>query len=276
MSIRAKKRIFAIIRHLVMAFAAILVLIPTLMIVVNAFKDKRGAAAMNLELPTQWHFENFGRVIENGKLISSFLNSLEYTVVAVALSVVLSALCAFILSRNRTRLNRALYLTVVLGIAMPINYASLMKVMQVLGLVNTRLGLSLLYAAIQIPFSVFLMYGFVAGLPVELDEAAILDGCGPIGLFFRIVLPLLKPAAFTASILNFLNCWNEFVLPLYYMNSSSAWPMTLSVYNFFGRYSSDWNLVCADILLTCLPVLAVYLIGQKYIISGMTAGAVKG
>jgi len=276
MSMQTIKRFLSAARHLVMLCAAALVVIPTLMIAVNALKDKRGSAAMNLSLPAAWHFENFTRVIEDGKLVSSFLNSLQYSIIAVVLSIVLSALCAFVFARNRSRLNRALYLTVILGIAMPVNYASLMKVMQALGLINTRLGLSLLYAAIQIPFSVFLMHGFALGLPVELDEAAILDGCGPMSLCFRIIMPLLKPAAITAAILNFLNCWNEFVLPLYYMNSSEAWPMTLSVYNFFGRYSSEWNLVCADILLTCLPVLAVYLIGQKYIISGMTAGAVKG
>lgn len=271
-----KMRLYSVLRHIVMLTAVTIVLVPCLLILVNAFKDKRDAASMNLLLPATWHPENFGTVIKNGKLLSSFFNSLQYSVIAVLLSVILSSLCAFIFSRNRSQLNKALYFLVIIGIAMPINYASLMKVMQILHLVNTRLGLCLLYASVQIPFSVFMIYGFVSGLPTELDEAAIIDGCHPVGLFVLIILPLLKPAAFTAAILNFLNCWNEFVLPLYYMNSSTAWPMTLSVYNFFGRYSSEWNLVCADVLLTCLPVILVYLVGQKYIISGLTAGAVKG
>ncbi|MGI6776536.1 MAG: carbohydrate ABC transporter permease [Acetivibrionales bacterium] len=141
---------------------------------------------------------------------------------------------------------------------------------------NTRIGLILVYAAIQIPFSVFLIYGFVGGIPVELDEASILDGCNSVQLFSLVILPLLKPVIITVFILNFLNTWNEFVLPLYYMNDSRSWPMTLSIYSFFGRFSSDWHLVCADIVLMCIPVVAVYIIGQKYIISGMTAGAVKG
>ena len=90
------------------------------------------------------------------------------------------------------------------------------------------------------------------------------------------MLPLLRPAIATAAVLTFLNTWNEFVSPLYFLNRTEQWPMTLSVYNFFGMYYKDWNLVCADIFLTSLPVLVVYLIGQKYIVSGMTAGALKG
>ena len=122
----------------------------------------------------------------------------------------------------------------------------------------------------------FLIHGFVAKVPVDLDEAAVIDGCGPIRLFFLVVFPMLKPAIATSAVLTFLNTWNEFVSPLYFLNKTEQWPMTLSVYNFFGMYFKDWNLVCADILLTSLPVLLVYLLGQRYIVSGMTAGAVKG
>ena len=134
----------------------------------------------------------------------------------------------------------------------------------------------LLYTAMQLPFTVFLFHGFVAKVPVELDEAAIIDGCNAWKLFFYIVFPMMKPAVATAVVLTFLNTWNEFVSPLYFLSSSTKWPMTLSVYNFFGIYFKDWNLVCADIVLTSAPVLLVYLFGQKYIVSGMTAGAVKG
>ena len=108
-----------------------------------------------------------------------------------------------------------------------------------------------------------------------MDEAALIDGCGPIRLFFCIIRPLLKSAIATVVVLTFLNTWNEFLSPLYFLSSSTKWPMTLSVYNFFGMYFKDWNLVCADILLTSLPVILVYLFGQKYIVSGMTDGAVK-
>ena len=151
-----------------------------------------------------------------------------------------------------------------------------MKVMQFTGLINSRTGIILLYTAIQTPFNVFLIHSFVGKIPNDIDEAAIVDGAGPLRLFMVVILPLLKPVLVTVMVLTFLNTWNEFVLPLYFLGNSSNWPMTLAVYNFFGMYAKDWNLVCADIVLTCLPVIVVYLLGQKYIVTGMTAGAVKG
>jgi raffinose/stachyose/melibiose transport system permease protein len=185
-------------------------------------------------------------------------------------------MAAYVLSRNRTRLNRFLYFFIVLGIALPLNFFTLTKVMQWTQLINTRIGIIILFSATQIPFSVFLIYGFVGTVPRDLDEAAIIDGCSPFRLFFSVVLPLLKPVLVTAAVLNFVGVWNDFLLPLYYSNTSDYWPMTLSVYNFFGQYQQSWNLVSADILLTILPVIVIYLLGQRFILSGMTSGAIKG
>lgn len=274
---KAKRTLVAIITNAIAWLISIICLIPLLLIVFNSFKDKLSAAKMDLKLPAfPLQLENFMIVIEKGKLIQSFFNSMIYSVGSVTLCLILSALAAYVLSRNATKLNSFLYMFIVLGITMPINYVALTKVMMFFHINNTRGGIILLYAAMQIPFSVFLMHGFVARIPLELDEAAVIDGCGPVRLFFTIVLPLLKPAVATVVVLTFLNTWNEFVSPLYFLGSSEKWPMTLSVYNFFGMYFKDWNLVCADILLTSLPVIIVYLLGQKYIVSGMTSGAVKG
>jgi raffinose/stachyose/melibiose transport system permease protein len=163
-----------------------------------------------------------------------------------------------------------------MGIAIPLNFFTLTKVMQWTHLINSRTGMIVLYTATQIPFSVFLIYGFVESVPRELDEAAIIDGCDPLRLFFSVIFPLLKPVLVTAAVLNFVGVWNDFILPLYYLNSSDNWPMTLAVYNFFGQYRQDWSLVSADILLTIIPVVGLYLIGQRFILSGMTSGAIKG
>jgi raffinose/stachyose/melibiose transport system permease protein len=138
------------------------------------------------------------------------------------------------------------------------------------------LGIIVLYAASHIPLNVFLIYAFIGSLPRALDEAAIMDGCSPLRLFTSIIYPLLTPVLVTASVLNLLDFWNEFLLPLYYLNRSIYWPMTEAIYNFFGQYQSDWSLVSADIVLTILPVIVIYLIAQRYIFSGWTAGAVKG
>lgn len=251
-------------------------LIPLLLVVFTSFKSGADAKTLSFTLPKAWDFTNFATVIEKGKLGEGFLNSLTYAGVGSVITIFFAAMAAYVFSRNRSRGNRLLYMFVVLGIVMPINYVSLMKVMQTLGLNNSRLGMVFLYTAIQMPFMVFLIYGFVGRLPVELDEAAVIDGCGPLRLFFSIIFPLMKPILTTAVVLCFLNMWNEFVLPLYFLNDTAKWPMSLAVYNFFGRYSREWNLICADVLLTSLPVVTLYLLCQKQIVGGQTAGAVKG
>lgn len=271
-----KKTVQAIIRNLIAWIFSAICLIPLLLITFNAFKDKKSAASMNLSLPYPVKLENFLTVIQKGKLLRSFINSLIYAGGSTILCVLLASLAAYVLARNKSKLNRIFYMFIVLGITLPINYVALTKVLQFLHLNNTVIGIILLYTAMQLPFMTFLIHGFVSKVPVELDEAAVIDGCGPTKLFFYIMLPLLRPAVATAAVLTFLNTWNEFVSPLYFLNRTEQWPMTLSVYNFFGMYYKDWNLVCADIFLTSLPVLVVYLIGQKYIVSGMTAGALKG
>ena len=177
---------------------------------------------------------------------------------------------------TQTRLNRFLYFFLIMGIALPVNFFTLTKIMQITHLINTKAGIIILYSATQIPFSIFLIYGFINSVPRELDEAGIIDGCGALQLFFRIILPLLTPVLVTTGILNFLGVWNDFLLPLYYLNNSANWPMTLAVYNFFGQYQQNWNLVSADILLTILPVIVIYLVGQRFILSGLSSGAVKG
>jgi len=265
-----------VVKNVIAWVLSAIMLIPLLLIVFTAFKSDDDAQSMSFTLPKQWDATTFLTVIEQGKLVDGFANSMLYSTVGTLLTVLLAAMAAYMFSRRRTRLNNVLYMFLVMGIVLPINYVALMKVMQIFGLNNTRLGIVLLYSAIQLPFMVFLMYGFVARIPQELDEAAVIDGCGPIRLFFSIILPLMTPALVTATVLCFLNMWNEFVLPLYFLNSTDKWPMTLAVYNFFGKYETRWNLVAADVLLTSLPVVVMYLICQKYIVGGQTAGAVKG
>ena len=255
---------------------SLILITPLLLILVNSFKDSVAASDMNLALTANPQWSNYSVVIEKGKLGTTFLNSLIYSVGSVLLCTLVSSMAAYVMSRNARKLHRFLYLFIVLGIAMPINFVTLMKVMQFVRLMNTRTGIVLLYTATQVPFNVFLIHSFVSKIPEEIDEAAIIDGATPLGLFVRVVLPLLKPVLVTVMVLTFLNTWNEFVMPLYFLGNSNKWPMTLAVYNFFGMYFKDWNLVCADIVLTSAPVILVYLLGQKYIVAGMTAGAIKG
>ena len=272
----ARRRVQGIFNNGLALIVSLIMFIPVYLVLVNSLKTKAEASSMSAALPTSLHWENYTTVIERGKLTTAFGNSMLYAVAATFIGLTLAALAAYVLSRNRTRFNRAIYFFIIMGIAMPTNFVTLMKVMQITHLINTQVGVILLYAASSIPFNVFLIYAFVETLPRELDEAAIIDGCSPTRLFFSVIYPLLTPVLVTAGVLNLLGVWNEFLYPLYYLNNSGYWPMTLAVYNFFGQFQSDWSLVSADIVLTILPVIVIYLFAQRFILAGMTAGSVKG
>ena len=276
MSSKGKRITVDVFKNILAWAVAMLVLVPMALIIITTFKTDKESLGMSLTLPTQWVFSNFGTVIEKGKLATSFINSLTYAGFATLLTVFSATMSAYVFSRRRSKGFSALYMYLVLGMVIPINYVSLMKIMQITHLNNTRLGIILLYAALQTPFTIFLVYGFVSKVPVELDEAAVIDGCSPLSLYFRVVFPLLKPAMVTAGVLCFLNTWNEFIMPLYFLNSTTKWPMTLAIYNFFGQFQRSWNLICADVILTCAPVVLLYILAQRFIVGGQTAGAVKG
>lgn len=262
--------------HALAILVSLMMFIPVYLVFVNSLKTKTEASSMSAAFPAVIQWSNFATAIEKGKLIGAFANSVLYAFAATAVGITVSALAAYVLSRNRTRFNRVIYFFLVMGIAMPTNFVTLTKVMQWTHLINSQFGVILLYAASMIPFSVFLIYAFIETIPRELDEAAIMDGCSPIRLFISVIYPLLTPVLVTSAVLNMLGIWNEFLVPLYYLNRSTYWPMTLAVYNFFGQFQSDWSLVSADVVLTILPVILIYLLAQRYILSGMVAGAVKG
>lgn len=269
-------KITSLILNVAAIIGSFIVIIPIYVLVINSVKNPSEANSMSIAFPTEFHFENFYTVINKGKLVSSFFNSAVYSAFSVVLIVVCVLFAAFVISRNTSGLNKTIYYFIIAGIAMPINNVTLMKVLQTLKLMNTRPGVILIYAATNIPLSLFLAYGFVGTIPRELDEAALLEGCTPFKMFTNIILPLLKPIASTLIVLNTMSVWNDFIMPLYYLNTSKKWPMTLAVYNFYGIFENSWNLVCADIVLTILPVLIVFITGQKYITGGISAGAVKG
>ena len=189
------RRIRGLFNHSIALIASLIMFIPVYLVVVNSLKTKAEASAMGAGLPTSLNWENFAIVIERGKLLTAFGNSVLYAVGATLIGTTLAALAAYVLSRNRTRFNRYVYFFIIMGIAMPTNFVTLMKVMQLTHLINTQVGIILLYAASSIPFSVFLIYAFIGTLPRELDEAAIIDGCSPIRLFFSVIYPLLTPVS---------------------------------------------------------------------------------
>lgn len=255
---------------------SLVVLLPLLLILVNALKTPAETNVLTLNLPQKWQFVNFIEVFRKTNIIHSFFNSLLVTVLSIGLSVFLGTIAGYVLSRNRDSFNNKIYAFFLAGMIAPVQIIALVQVLQVVHMMDNYAGLILVYTAMFIPQSVFMVYGFVSTIPKDMDEAAIMDGASPWNLFIKIMMPLLKPIIVTLFITQFVFVWNDFQMPLYLIKSSKNWTIVLGVYNFMGQYNSQWNMVCAYILLCTLPVVIVYLMGQKYIIDGMVAGAVKG
>ena len=255
---------------------SLVVLLPLLLILVNALKTPAETNVLTLNLPQKWQFVNFIEVFRKTNIIHSFFNSLLVTLLSIGLSVFLGTIAGYVLSRNRDSFNNKIYAFFLAGMIVPVQIIALVQVLQVVHMMDNYAGLILVYTAMFIPQSVFMVYGFVSTIPKDMDEAAIMDGASPWNLFIKIMMPLLKPIIVTLFITQFVFVWNDFQMPLYLIKSSKNWTIVLGVYNFMGQYNSQWNMVCAYILLCTLPVVIVYLMGQKYIIDGMVAGAVKG
>lgn len=262
-------------KQLVCVALSLVVLIPFYMVVLNSFKNRLDSSRMNIVWPAEWLMKNYAAVIEKANMVRGFLNSLTYAGISTLAAVLLCAMAAFVICRNRSRLNHFVYYFVLLGLFLPVNYVTLIRILKAFGLYDTKTGMVLVFTAGMIPFCVFVIRNFVSSLPVELDEAAVLDGCGPLTLFFRVIFPLMRPVLVTCFLLEFMGVWSDFLSPLYLTNSQTKWPMSLAVYSFFSKNVQNWNYVFACVVLTVLPVVLVYLAGQKWIVEGMTSGSVK-
>lgn len=271
-----KRTIWNIGKEIFAWVLSLLILIPIVVILFNALKTSSEAINMSIAPPSEFHWENFGEVWRVGNILRSYVNSLIVSVFPVLISVLCASMSAYVLARRKTKGNLAIYTYFALGLMFPISMVTVVKVTRILGIYNTQLGVVLVYTALILPLSVFLFYGFLNSIPKELDEAAIVDGAGALRIFFQVIFPMLKPVTVTVIMINFLNCWNEFTIPLYMLPDPDKAVVVQQVYNFYGTFTASWNLVSVTILYAIVPVLAVYICGQKYIISGMVAGAVKG
>lgn len=270
------KRLWGAFWQLFLFLCSLTILAPLGIMVLGSFKDVKGAAELSLSLPEQWHFENYLVVFEKGGIGQAFINSSIITISAVTITVLTAAAASFFLARTGGRLSKGVFNAFMLGLIAPVSFIPTITLLQKLHINNTFFGVVLVFCSLNLAFSVLLFTGFIKTIPRELDEAAIIDGCSPFKTFYAIIFPLLVPVIATAVIVVFMGVWNSFVIPLYFLSDSAKWPMPLTVYNFFGKFQSSWNLVFADLVMTALPILIVYLAGQKYIIDGMTTGAVKG
>lgn len=255
---------------------SLLILIPIYMVVINSFKDKASAAEMTLSWPKVFQaIENYTTMIERGNIVSGFFNSVFVTVISVVMIIVISAMTAYILQRRKSRISAVMFTIVMLGLVFPVQIIPSYFLCNFLHIPKYASAILLLVVT-NLPFATIIYTGFLKGISREIDEAAIIDGAGPFRLFFTIIYPLVLPATVTNIIVAFMAVWNDFGITIYFLNNNQDATLPLSIYTFFGNFNSDWQLVFANVVVTSLPVVIIYLVLQKYIISGMTAGAVKG
>jgi len=270
--------------HVVGGVAAILVsivvfIVPFAFIIINALKDQREASDRSFALPTTWHFwDNLVEVLSTRDymLVTAFINSIILTVASVTLLVILGAMVGFVLQRRPSGWTKVIDFLVLAGLIIPPAVVPTIWVLQGLNLFKTLHGLTLIEVAYGLSFSVLLFRAFISTVPRELDEAAIIDGAGPFRLFFRIVLPLLRPVVVTLIVTQSVAIFNDFTNPLYYLPGNKNVTLQLTLFNFQSQFNTSYNLLFMNILLITIPPLIVYTFFNRQIVAGLTAGAVKG
>ncbi|EWS82101.1 ABC transporter [Brachybacterium phenoliresistens] len=253
--------------------------VPFALVINNAVKDRQESAKLDLSMPTSFHLlENLQEVFaaRDYMLVTAMINSTILTVTSVAAMVVVAAMVGFVLQRRSSRVNGLVNAMVLMGLIVPPAVVPTIWVLQSLGLFKTLPGLILIEITYGLAFCVLLFRAFVSTVPRELDEAAIIDGCGPLRLFFQVILPLLKPTVVTVIVVQSVAVFNDFVHPLYFLPGDENATVQLTLYNFLSQYSTQWNLLFMDILLITIPPLLVFLFFNRQIVAGMTSGAVKG
>ena len=259
--------------------SSLVFLVPFAFIILTAAKDKPEAALLRFTWPTAIHaWSNLLQVLQarDYMLLLAFFNSLVITVVSVGLLVILAAMVGFVLQRRASRWNRVIDLLILAGLIMPPAVVPTIWVLQELGLFKTIPGLILIEVAYGLSFSILLFRAFIATIPKELDEAAIIEGAGPLALFFRVILPLLKPVVVTNIVVQSVGIFNDFTNPLYYLPGARNVTVQLTLYNFQSMFNTSYNLLFMNILLITIPPLIMFLFFNRQIVEGMTAGAVKG
>ncbi|HFC08503.1 MAG TPA: carbohydrate ABC transporter permease [Chloroflexi bacterium] len=256
---------------------AFVVLGPLLLVVNDALRPSRDIFRNPLGLATSPSFQSFVKAWEKANFNVYFFNSLIITVAAVLLATAVSALAGYMLGRYRFKGSAFLSAYFLAGLMLPFRLAivPLFLLLNDLGLVDTRLGLILVYAATGIPFSVFILSSFFRQLPQELSEAARIDGAGEFSIFGRIMLPLVRPALATVVVFQFVPLWNDFFFPLVLLRSTDKWTLPVGMTRFFGEFQTDWSTLFAGLIIMTLPLIVIFLLATKQIIAGLTAGIGK-
>ena len=259
--------------------AAVIFIVPFLYILFMAAKTKQEASRLAFSLPMDWQlWENLIAVIKarNYMLLLAYFNSTVITVGAVTGLVIFAAMVGYVLQRRPSKWNRVIYFFVLAGLMIPPAVVPTIWVLQGMGLFKTIHGMILIQVAYGLAFSVLLYRNFIGTIPRALDEAAIIDGATPLQVFFKVILPLLKPVTVTMIVVQSIAIFNDFTNPLYYLPGKQNVTVQLTLFNFQSQFQSQFNLLFMNILLVTIPPPIVFIFFNRQIVAGMTAGAVKG
>ncbi|NBD24700.1 ABC transporter permease subunit [Paenibacillus sp. T1] len=254
--------------------------VPFYFVIINSLKDQTQSADLSMAWPTSFHFiANYKAVLTASEhmLVRAFLNSALLTVLSIGILVLVAAMAGFVLQRREGgRASSLINFLVLAGLMIPPAIVPTIWVLDGIHLFKTLAGITLVEVSLHFPFAAILYKAFVASLPREIDESAMIDGCGGGRLFASIIFPLLKPVTSTIIVLTSINVFNDFVNPLYFFPGAANATVQLTLYNFMSRFTTSWNLLFADIVLISIPMLILFVFFNKKIVAGMTAGAVKG
>ena len=278
-AVKTDKTIRRVLFYLFLLALIIVFIFPIYLAVVTSFKTKPEIASSILALPHSLSFNNYIIGIEKSNFTRSLMNSCVVTFPSVALIVMCASMGGYSIARfgRKKRFIGSMdrvYLAAVM-IPFQILMIPVYKLFKSIGLLNSLLGMIIMLTGISIAYSTFLYVGFVKGVPEELEQAALIDGCGPYRAFFYIIFPLLQPITATVVALHIMWLWNDFNIALILLQREEVRTLTVKQYYFFGEYTADYGIAFAAALLCMLPVLLFFALMQRYIISGISAGAVK-
>lgn len=266
------------VRVLVCAAVASLVLIPLVSTALGGLKSNGQLMTQPFALPSPPNWSNYTSILSNPAFWRQMMNSTVVMLATVVLTVLVASMAAFVLARYQF-VGRTLTLNFfTLGLLFPLTVAMLplYVLIRQLGLIDSLLGVVLPQVAFGLPGNILILRDYFRAVPVELEEAAAIDGCTPAGFYWRVLLPLARPALAAVSMLIMVGSWNGFLLPLLVLNKAEKWTLPLGVMQFQGQYGTDWALVMAFVTISMLPAIVFYLFAERHLVAGLTAGAVKG
>ena len=275
---RKENKVLDVAKYLILGSYTIAILFPLYFLVVSSLKNDNEIFLNPFGLPKNFLWENYREVFINFKLFINMLNSLYYAFFGVLLVVIVGVLASYAIVRMRWKLSNKVFALLMTGMLVPMHSVILPLYLSVrrAGITSPRIVLALIFAAFALPRTIFILSGFLKDLPRTIEEAAVIDGASLIRIVVSIVIPMLKPAIATICIFNFLTIWNDLLIGLVFITKDIDKTLQLGILKFKGDYVTMYNYVITAILIAIAPTITVYLIFQKRIISGITAGAVKG